>query len=46
MTRRAAYMKDLAAVLRRNTEQYARLMSLEMGKPIGEAGPRWRNAPG
>ncbi len=37
VTRRAAYMKDLAAVLRRNTEQYARLMSLEMGKPIGEA---------
>ena len=37
MTRRAAYMKDLAAVLHRNTEQYARLMSLEMGKPIGEA---------
>jgi succinate-semialdehyde dehydrogenase / glutarate-semialdehyde dehydrogenase len=34
---RAVPMKKLAAVLRERAEDYARLMTLEMGKPIGEA---------
>jgi succinate-semialdehyde dehydrogenase/glutarate-semialdehyde dehydrogenase len=34
---RAVPMKKLAAVLRERAADYARLMTLEMGKPIGEA---------
>jgi acyl-CoA reductase-like NAD-dependent aldehyde dehydrogenase len=34
---RAVPMRKLAAVLRERSGDYARLMSLEMGKPIGEA---------
>lgn len=34
---RCALMISLAKVLRENADRYARLMSLEMGKPIGEA---------
>jgi succinate-semialdehyde dehydrogenase/glutarate-semialdehyde dehydrogenase len=34
--RRAELMHEAAAVLRRNKEEYARLMALEMGKPIGD----------
>jgi succinate-semialdehyde dehydrogenase/glutarate-semialdehyde dehydrogenase len=34
--RRAELMHEAAAVLRRNKEEYARIMALEMGKPIGD----------
>lgn len=34
--RRAELMHEAAAVLRRNKEEYARVMALEMGKPIGD----------
>jgi succinate-semialdehyde dehydrogenase/glutarate-semialdehyde dehydrogenase len=34
--RRAELMRGAAAVLRRNKEEYARIMALEMGKPIGD----------
>jgi succinate-semialdehyde dehydrogenase/glutarate-semialdehyde dehydrogenase len=34
--RRAELMHEAAAVLRRNKEEYARTMALEMGKPIGD----------
>ena len=34
---RARRLTDLAAVLRREKERYGRLMTLEMGKPLGEA---------
>src|SRR5260221_11178718 len=34
---RAVAMRKLAAVLRERAGDYARLMTLEMGKPIGEA---------
>lgn len=33
---RAELMREAAAVLRRNREEYARVMALEMGKPIGD----------
>jgi acyl-CoA reductase-like NAD-dependent aldehyde dehydrogenase len=36
-TERAVPMRRLASVLRERAEGYARLMTLEMGKPIGEA---------
>jgi len=34
---RCALMRKAAAVLRGHSEEYARMMTLEMGKPIGEA---------
>jgi succinate-semialdehyde dehydrogenase/glutarate-semialdehyde dehydrogenase len=34
--RRAELMHEAAVVLRRNKEEYARTMALEMGKPIGD----------
>ena len=35
--RRSRRLTDLAAVLRREKGRYGRLMTLEMGKPLGEA---------
>jgi succinate-semialdehyde dehydrogenase/glutarate-semialdehyde dehydrogenase len=35
-TRRGELMKEAAATLHRNREEYARIMALEMGKPIRE----------
>jgi len=34
---RAALVRNLAGVLRKNKEKYARLMTLEMGKPVKES---------
>ena len=35
-TQRGELMKNLALVMRQNKEEYARLMAMEMGKPITE----------
>ena len=37
MAERSARMHALAAVLRKNTADYSRMMALEMGKPLAEA---------
>jgi succinate-semialdehyde dehydrogenase/glutarate-semialdehyde dehydrogenase len=43
---RAAWLQAAAQVLEDNKQAYGRMMTLEMGKPLGARSQKWKNVPG